>query len=149
MSRFPIINPDSPSGMIWSDGKDLGCKYKNGYWYFKYKGARFKTSRYVAFLSGKLTKDELLSRDKIVDHIDGDKDNNHPENLKVGTQRDNTSNMKCHREGKLVGACYNKRRGKWQSQINIQGKLLFLGYFKTEALAHEAYLKAKEEIDGN
>ena len=132
--------------MIWSDGKDLGCKYKNGYWYFKYKGARFKTSRYVAFLSGKLTKDELLSRDKIVDHIDGDKDNNHPENLKVGTQRDNTSNMKCHREGKLVGTFYVRRLDKWKGYIYIQGKQVYLGLFTTKEAAHNAYLRAKEEI---
>lgn len=156
MNHFFQLEEKSPSGLVWKvskppakQGSVVGTLSPEGYWKTKLIGKKYRVHRIVALLSGVITEEEFLNPKIFIDHIDGDRGNNLPSNLRKSNNRDNLCNQRIHREGKLVGACYNKRRGKWQSQINIQGKLLFLGYFKTEALAHEAYLKAKEEIDGN
>lgn len=77
----------------------------------------------------------------ICDHIDGNTYNNTLENLRIGTYRDNNSNRKCHRDGKLVGASWCALYKKWESRIMINGKQIRVGRYETELLAHEAYLK--------
>ena len=52
-----------------------------------------------------------------VDHIDGNGLNNQRSNLRIVTQRRNTSNRVIHRNGKLVGAEYNKKAGRWTSGL--------------------------------
>jgi hypothetical protein len=89
--------------------------------------------------------------DGLIDHINGDKLDNRLENLRVVTNRGNLQNLKCHREGKLVGAKLDKRKiGKprpWESRIRINDKYKHLGIFATELEAHQAYLKAVREND--
>lgn len=76
-----------------------------------------------------------------IDHINGIRDDNRIENLRVVTPRENNQNQKCHRDGKLVGATYSKSSKKWQAAIRVKGKLKHLGCYNTELEAHEAYLK--------
>ena len=45
---------------------------------------------------------------------------------------------------KLVGTTFHKASGRWQSQIRVDGKQLFLGTFDTQIEAHLAYVEAKE-----
>ena len=45
---------------------------------------------------------------------------------------------------KLVGTTLHKVSGRWQSQIRVDGKQLFLGTFDTQIEAHLAYVEAKE-----
>ncbi len=86
----------------------------------------------------------------IVDHIDGRKDNNHLSNLRVVTIRANNQNMKCHREGRLLGTTKIKGSSSldkpWISQIRINGKGKHLGCFSTELEAHERYIEELSKI---
>jgi hypothetical protein len=41
-----------------------------------------------------------------------------------------------------------RQSGKWQAQIQKDGKKINLGMFLTEHEAHEAYVKASNEIHG-
>jgi len=77
-----------------------------------------------------------------IDHIDGDTLNNKLTNLRLVTHRENSQNMKCHRNGKLVGCRWHKRNKKWQARIQINGKPKHLGYYDTEQEAHAAYNSA-------
>ena len=85
-----------------------------------------------------------------VDHINGDKLDNQKSNLRIVTHRENMQNMKCHREGKLVGASISRATrytaNPWKAAIRLDGKKKYLGTFPTEQLAHEAYMKAFKEI---
>lgn len=76
-----------------------------------------------------------------IDHINGVRDDNRIENLRDVTHRENQQNRIEHRLGNLVGAIYNINTKKWQSQIVVNKKKIYLGQFDTELEAHKAYLK--------
>lgn len=81
-----------------------------------------------------------------VDHINGNSLDNRKSNLRVVTNRENQQNRRIHRDGRLVGSCFHIRSKKWESNIRINKKLKHLGYFKTEYEAHQAYMKAYNEL---
>lgn len=82
----------------------------------------------------------------VVDHINGNTLDNRKSNLRICSHRENLQNTKHHRNGKLVGATFDKEKGKWKSCVYFEGKLTHLGYFCSELEAHEAYMKRLEEI---
>ena len=47
---------------------------------------------------------------------------------------------------KYMGVTWNKRLKKWNSSIGIKYNRFHCGTFKTEKIAHIAYLYAKENI---
>jgi hypothetical protein len=83
----------------------------------------------------------LMGFPEEVDHINGRRNDNRDENLRSVTKRKNQQNMKCHRDGKLVGASYYKRYKKYESRIKINEKNIYLGLFNTEMEAHLEYKK--------
>lgn len=83
-----------------------------------------------------------LNRRLVVDHVNGNRLDNRRSNLRVVTQRQNTSNGPKHRDGKSVGVSWHKRNNKWIAHIFVDGKLRHLGYFKNIESGHNAYLAA-------
>ena len=79
----------------------------------------------------------------IIDHIDNDKTNNIVSNLRIISNRENTSKGKLlkNKSSKYTGVSFNK--GKWTSFIQIDKKNKYLGRFITE---EEAYLAYKQEL---
>ena len=83
----------------------------------------------------------------VIDHIDSDKLNNHIDNLRIITNRDNTSKERTIKKGLPVGVHWIKFRKKYESKIRIKGKSIFLGYFNTMQEASDAYKnKLKEHL---
>lgn len=82
----------------------------------------------------------------IVDHINNIKTDNKVENLQLITPRENLSKDRVKKYGTLTGAFYDKSRGTWRSDIRINGKLKYLGIFKTELEASKAYQKELKKI---
>lgn len=79
------------------------------------------------------------SKPYMVDHIDGDTLNNLKSNLRVVTNRSNSTNRRIHRNGQLPGVTLRKDCNRWQAQITINNKHLYLGMFKTMQEANSAY----------
>jgi hypothetical protein len=93
-----------------------------------------------------LDDENFYKKGYVVDHIDNDKLNNSLNNLQVITQRQNTSKDKKNGTSKYTGVIYDKDRCRWRSEIYINGKLKYIGRFKTEEEAHFAYQKQLLEV---
>lgn len=79
-----------------------------------------------------------------IDHIDGLRSNNIWVNLRECTRSGNLQNKHvATNQSKLMGVSYCKRWNCYKSQIGVNNRQIWLGYFETAELAHEAYLKAK------
>lgn len=84
-----------------------------------------------------------------VDHENGNRADNRPQNLRAGSRSFNMQNLKrahCDTQSKLLGAYFDARRGKWYSSIAKNGRSRFLGYFETAQAAHAKYLAAKRQL---
>lgn len=83
-----------------------------------------------------------------VDHIDCDIHNNKVENLQLLSSRENLSKDKGSKNSssKYLGVHWNKKSSKWMSQIFVNGKSEYLGYFTDEKEAGEAYKNRLKEI---
>ena len=82
------------------------------------------------------------SEDLQVDHINGNKADNRPHNLRMVTQRQNLQAHRTKQAGTSSvyrGVCWYKRHGKWMANIGIDGKNKNLGYFTSEREAAIAY----------
>ena len=80
----------------------------------------------------------------VVDHIDSNILNNHVNNLRLITNRENCSKERTLKRGLPVGVSYDKKRNKWLSQIYLNKKKINLGRFNTIEEASNAYqLKLK------
>lgn len=87
----------------------------------------------------------------VVDHINNKKLDNRVENLQLISHEENVSKGNSLKENSssYLGVSWNKQKRKWQSNICIEGKKIYLGYFDTEIVAHRAYQNAKNEIKTN
>ena len=85
-----------------------------------------------------------------VDHVDLNGLNNRRENLRIATPQQNCFNRRKTRANTsgFKGVCWNKRCGKWQAGIRINGKTTHLGLFETAEAAHDAYCQAADQHHG-
>jgi hypothetical protein len=81
------------------------------------------------------------------DHIDGNGLNNCKENLRIVTTRQNAQNIHTKKTSIYPGVCWHKTRKKWRANIRINAILKHLGSFDNEIEAHQAYVKALQNID--
>lgn len=82
-----------------------------------------------------------------IDHIDGDKKNNVPSNLRDVPQKINTRNQKMRSTNKsgITGVHWDQSREKWVAQIMVDGRAIHLGRFLTKEAAGDARLKFMTE----
>jgi hypothetical protein len=83
-----------------------------------------------------------------IDHINGDKTDNHIANLRLATHAENMQNSRGWAPTKRKGAYKLNNRPGWQARISVGGKNKYLGYFRTEAEAHAAYCAAADRLHG-
>ena len=86
----------------------------------------------------------------LIDHIDQNRTNNHPSNLRAAThslnkfnrgkQSNNTSGYK----GVTAGTGNN-----WIAQTRYQNKRIYIGSYATPELAYVAYLNKQNELAGS
>lgn len=115
-------------------GKQIKRKDKRGYIEFKFvynkKEYSLRGHSFIYYYS----KGEYdINLD--IDHINGIKDDNRIENLRLISHSENMQNTKAKGYG------YHKGIGKWQSYITVYGKKIHLGCYDLEADA----IKAREE----
>ena len=111
---------------------------KDGYLTVSVNGRMDRYHRVVACLAFKMDIPPGIE----VDHIDGIRTNNSPDNLRFVTKRENCQNRIEHRTGRLVGCYFDKSQDRWRAQIWINDKRYHLGLYKTELEGHQAYMRA-------
>jgi len=78
----------------------------------------------------------------VVDHIDNNKLNNSLTNIQIISARENVSKDRIGGSSSFLGVYFNKKNNRFHSAISIDGKQLFIGCYKEEIDASNAYLKA-------
>ena len=84
-----------------------------------------------------------------IDHVDGTKDNNAIDNLRVVSKAENSQNQrKARKDNKLglLGVYFNKLTNTFRSRIMVKGKMIEIGSFSTAEEAYQAYLIAKRNL---
>jgi hypothetical protein len=85
-----------------------------------------------------------------IDHINMNRSDNRPNNLRAATVAENNRNRKAQKNSLtgIKGVSINKTTGKYQARIGFDKKYYQLGSFNTPELASMAYQKAAEEFHG-
>lgn len=81
-----------------------------------------------------------------LDHINGQRDDNRPSNLRLATRAENNQNqhgLPRHNTSGIRGVSWDAARGKWTSHISVNGRGINLGRFDEKEQALDAYLVAK------
>lgn len=87
----------------------------------------------------------------VIDHINGDRSDNHISNLHIVTCRENLST--CFRKNsdkfssQFIGVSWSKKSKKWHARIDVSGRKKHLGLFSNELDASDAYQKALLNIE--
>lgn len=83
---------------------------------------------------------------QVIDHIDGNKQNNKWENLRQVSQAINLSNKHYPQTNNKSGYLgVSAHQGKYKARLKINGKQITLWPFTTPEAAHEAYLNLRSK----
>jgi hypothetical protein len=112
----------------------------------KQRQIKWRVHRLVALTLLPAADDE---RRTLVDHVDGNRLNNHVANLRWVTARENALN-RCAVGGTSIvkGVARHKATGKWEAYITDHGQRHYLGLFTAEARAVKARLGAEKRLHG-
>lgn len=128
-----LLDYHPESGVFFRKKTGKVAGYSSGdYLYVKAGGLRFQQHRLAWFF----VYGEMPSAH--IDHIDGNPKNNRINNLRLAIGGINQQNSK-----KFVGVTID--RGRYKSQISINGKSKTIGRFDVFEDAREAYIKAKKQ----
>lgn len=127
--------------------RELYSKHKSGYSQVTLmkdgKPKIYKVHRLVAihFISNPKNK-------KFVNHKDGNRSNNHVDNLEWCTQWENNTHKSLNRKStsKYPGVSFTSSIKKWRAQLRYKGKSYNMGYFDLEEEAFGAVLSKRKEI---
>lgn len=117
-------------------GHVVGSKHSGGYLRLSIDYKSHQAHRLVWIMHNGSIPDGLF-----IDHINGIRNDNRIENLRLVTRQENGFN-----DHKAKGYSWNKSENKWESYIKINYKKINLGKFDTESDARQAYLNAKEKF---
>lgn len=122
---------------------NAGCISRSGYVAIFVKKHSYYAHRLAwLYIYGEWPEDKI-------DHINGIRSDNRIANLRKSDARENCENRRTKNKTKASGLMIgvSKKKGNlkrpYSANIQIKGKLIHLGYFETEIIAHNAYLAAK------
>ena len=87
---------------------------------------------------------------ELLDHINGERDDNRISNLRLCTHAQNMRNRRkpTRNSSGLKGVSWCKKQQRWHVQIKADHKTYNLGYFDDKTLAHSVYCRAAEKFHG-
>ncbi|WQZ00715.1 HNH homing endonuclease [Xanthomonas phage NP1] len=120
-------------------GSVTGCANSHGHLHVRVHGKLYKAHRLAWLLHTGAWPSQQL------DHADGDPSNNRIANLRECSQAENVQNQRKRSDNKsgVQGVSWHKNTNKWQAQIEVGGKNIYLGVFNTIEEAAQARAEAK------
>lgn len=115
-------------------------KTKDGYFRGKYNGKTIQLHRFILNVSNEV----------LVDHQDHDKSNNRKYNLRPVTTSQNgmNRNVASNCKSGVTGVCWYKAKQKWQAQIKINNRQIYLGRYDSFDDAVKARKEAEDKYFG-
>ncbi len=130
----------------------ISGKFKRSFGYDQGGGYRNRSIGGRKALHHRLTAEAWLdtfSPELQVDHINGVKTDNRPENLRMVTNLENNQGFKTKRKGcssKYRGVSWSKSARKWYAKCNVNEKYRHIGQYDNEedaARAYDSYVYAR------
>lgn len=134
IERGYTYNPET--GFIYNPYGKIYKRNVNGYIQLLFSNNENKIKLYAHQFAWYCQHKQCVEQ---LDHINGIRNDNRIFNLRAVTQQQNQWN-----KINSKGYCWHRKNNKYQSQIKLNNKLIYLGSFNTEEEARNAYLKAKE-----
>lgn len=119
-------------------GEEASAKHRAGYLCVGFRGKVYLSHRVVFFLSHGWCP-------RVIDHIDGNRQNNDPVNLRPASMSLNGLNRpsKSNNSSGRNGVFWSKAASKWRAEITIGRKNRHLGYFPCLIDAVAARMRAE------
>lgn len=119
--------PSDWSFIVWNksyENKPITCKNHHGYLYTTIFGSKYLLHRLI----WKLMFNEEPSD---LDHINGVRDDNRLQNLRVVNHQENMRNMRkvAANSSGYTGVYKHTQNGRWVAQISVDNKTKYLGIF--------------------
>ena len=123
-------------------GVTLGCVDTLGYLAIGFNGTRYYVHRIVWKMHHGDFEEHLM-----VDHVNGKKHDNRIDNLRLVDKTENARNMKASTKNTsgYTGVSLYKPTGRWMAIIQVSGKHVYLGSFKTKKEAAKARCAADKK----
>jgi hypothetical protein len=118
-------------------GDPVGTPMHGGYLAVRIRGVSFMAHRLVWAICNRMDPGDFD-----VDHIDRDKSNNRPSNLRLATRSQNCANKR------TKGVHKRKSSGRYQAYVYKDRACIYLGLFDTEEAARAAHEAAKIQLFG-
>ncbi len=134
-------SPIGPRSVI---GGMAGSLTNAGYWRIKIAGKPYMAHRLAwLYIHGEFPASEI-------DHINGCRDDNRLENLRLASRSQNLWNSAKRKDNSsgFKGTKFDRRNGRWAAKLQKNGKYIHLGMFATAKEAHEAYGQAATRYFG-
>ena len=149
LAEYLELDPSIPQGLRWKKkaarntviGSPAGRCHRNGYWEVRFQKVLYKTNRIVYRLATGKDPGELE-----VDHIDRNKSNNAPSNLRPADRRMQGLNRTLR---KHPYATWIPKRNKWWAFYHTprpEHKCIHVGYYNTAKEASEAAIEHRKRI---
>jgi len=105
--------------------------------------AKRSTTKVHQLVAMAFLKHKRCGMTKVVDHIDGDKENNKLSNLQILSHRGNIQKAdRKNKSSKFTGVTFHKGRQMYRAYIDVSKKNIHLGFYESEVEASKAYQDA-------
>lgn len=126
-------------------GNVVGCVNSRGYLLVWVMSKSFRVHRIIWLMStGEMPKDQI-------DHINGNPLDNRLVNLREATHAENQKNRGKQHNNKIGYKGVSSKgssKNPYLAKITLNGKQIYIGYFPTPELAHQAYCVKTKELNG-